>query len=294
MGPIRDFDFDAAILFSDLLFPLEMMGMGLKYVEGPELGWHLKLLKDVERLKTGKDLARGLEFQADALKLLKQELPASKGLLGFVGAPLTLFCYAVEGTHSGDLADSRKGLSDGRFQGFTEKLKELLIANMVLQARAGADAVAVFDTCGGEFDSEIYAKVAVPALAEVLFGFKKLYPDTPVVYYSRGTGPAHWRALIGLPIACLGIDWRQDLSEVLIQWGPHFSVQGNVDPEWLFLSPTELEKKLRETFLKVKALPLEARKGWICGLGHGVLPKTPENNVRLFIKIQKEIFGGGS
>src|SRR6185437_12632834 len=152
MGPIRDFGFDAAILFSDLLFPLESMGTGLRYEPGPKLDRHLRSVEDLKWMKGGRDLAPELGFQAEALKKIRSELPAEKGLLGFVGGPLTLFCYAVEGTHSGDLASSKAGLSDGRYSGFTEKLLGLLAENMALQARGGADAIAILDTCAGEID----------------------------------------------------------------------------------------------------------------------------------------------
>jgi uroporphyrinogen decarboxylase len=89
----------------------------------------------------------------------------------------------------------------------------------------------------------------------------------------------------------LGIDWNHEIAQVLTDWGSTYAIQGNIDPSWLFLEPAELERRLRKIFLEVKALPSEARKGWICGLGHGVLPKTPESNVRLFLSLQKEIFG---
>src|SRR4051812_34624289 len=130
MGPIRDFDFDAAILFSDLLFPLEAMGMGLKYEEGPKLDWHLKETSDLARLQGGGGLVKELEFQARALEQIRKKLPQDKGLIGFVGGPLTLFCYAVEGSHKGELDSARKGLNDGRFTGFFEKLLDLLVGNM--------------------------------------------------------------------------------------------------------------------------------------------------------------------
>src|SRR5690606_6365683 len=130
----------------------------------------------------------------------------------------------------------------------------------------------------------------VPAIRTVLERFKLLCPDVPVVYYSKGTGPAHWRHLEGLPIAGLGIDWKHDIAQVLSEWGSRYAIQGNVDPEWLFLEPSVLERKLREVFARVKALPSSSRTGWICGLGHGVIQKTPESNVKLFLKLQKEIF----
>ncbi|OFZ18704.1 MAG: hypothetical protein A2X94_14205 [Bdellovibrionales bacterium GWB1_55_8] len=294
MGPIRDFDFDAAILFSDLLFPLEAMGMGLTYDPGPKMGWHLQTRADLDRLGGGASLASKLQFQADSMRLIKATLPASKGLLGFVGGPLTLFCYAVEGCHSGELSSSRAGLTDGRFEGFNERLLDLLAENMALQARGGADTIAIMDTCAGEFEPELYGRTAVPALAALLKRFQKLCPETPVTYYSKGTRPEHWRFLEPLPIACLGIDWHQDLAKTLTRYSDRWAIQGNVDPEWLFLESGELEKRLRDVFSRVLALPASARRGWICGLGHGVLQKTPERNVRLFLKLQREIFGASA
>jgi uroporphyrinogen decarboxylase len=291
MGPIRDFNFDAAILFSDLLFPLEAMGMGLTYEPGPKLGWHLKSREDLARLQGGAARAQMISFQEEALRLLTLKLPPTKGLIGFVGGPMTLFSYAVCGGHAGDLDDARQGLTDGRYAGFTEKLRELLVANMSLQIRGGAQALAVFDTSAGEFSLDQYKTHGVPELKRVFEDFKSKHPGTPVIYYSRGTGPAHWELLKGLPIACLGIDWHHDLPEVLKTWTPHFAIQGNVDPEWLHLPADELEKRLKDLFQRVRAAGRVARQAWVCGLGHGVLQKTPEDNVRLFMRIQKKIFG---
>jgi uroporphyrinogen decarboxylase len=291
MGPIRDFGFDAAILFSDLLFPLEAMGMGLSYDPGPKLGWNLKTRRDLDRLKGGAALAGELAFQGEALRLLQQKLDPSKGLIGFVGGPLTLYCYAAEGGHAGELQDARMGFEDGRYQGFVERLHDLLVANMGLQARSGAQAVAVFDTSAGEFSAAEYAKYGVPALRRVFADFRDRLPGTPIIYYSRGTGPEQWRELEDSGVSCLGVDWRHDLAEVLKNWSPKFAVQGNIDPEWLHLPARELESQLRIVFKKVLMLPKATRRGWICGLGHGVLQRTPEENVRLFLRIQKEMFG---
>ncbi len=296
MGPIRDFDFDAAILFSDLLFPLEVMGMGLKYEEGPKLDWHLRHVRDLDKLKGGAALVDGLMFQAEAMRLIRRQLAPEKGLLGFVGGPLTLFCYAVEGSHQGALDSARAGLKDGRFEGFFEALKDLLVENMRIQAEAGASTIAVLDTCAGEFASDDYVAYVQKALRPVVESFRAQVPGTPVVYYSKGTSWNHWDALTDLPFAGLGVDWRTDLAEVLSRYGSRWAIQGNVDPHWLFLESGELEGRLRRVFESVLRLPAESRRGWICGLGHGVLPKTPEANVRLFLKLQKEMFSkeGGS
>ena len=161
---------------------------------------------------------------------------------------------------------------------------------MALQARAGAEVVALFDTAAGEIDATLYREQVVPVLADLLARFRKLDPTTPVTYYSRGTGPAHWDSLDGLPFQCLGIDWRHDLVEVLQRYGDRYAIQGNVDPDWLLLPAAELEQRLRAWFAPLQQLTVQQRQGWICGLGHGILQKTPEANVRLFLKIQRELF----
>ena len=291
MGPVRDFDFDAAILFSDLLFPLEAMGTGLRYAPGPKLDWHLKTKADLARLKGGTELAAHMGFQAEAMRKIRHALPESKGLLGFVGGPLTLFYYAASGSHQGDLSSAYAGLRDGRFEGFAEKLEDMLAQNMALQARGGADTICVMDTCAGDVDPATYGELVVPRLESLFRKFRGLCPDIPISYYSKGTGPRHWDLLKDLPIACKGVDWNHDIVDVLKRYGGRWAIQGNIDPQWLFLPLPELEKRLIEVFTRVKKeVPLTSRRGWICGLGHGVLPKTPEASVRTFVQLQKEIF----
>ncbi|MCM2323257.1 MAG: uroporphyrinogen decarboxylase [Oligoflexia bacterium] len=294
MGPIRDFDFDAAILFSDLLFPLEAMGLGLTYDPGPKLDRRLDTLDDVRRLQGGAAMAEKLAFQGRAMELIRKELPASKGLLGFVGGPATLFCYATEGSHSGELKSALRGMRDGRFDAFYEKLADLLAENMAIQARAGADTIMIIDTSAGEFDPVTYAEIEVRALKDVIARFQVRCPGVPVSYYSKGTGPVHWKALEGLPLACVGFDWVEPIHSLLTSWGKRAAVQGNFDPHLLFLEPAELETRIRAFFADALAVPRDARRGWVCGLGHGVLPKTPEKSIRLFLRLQREIFGGAA
>lgn len=291
MGPIRDFGFDAAILFSDLLFPLEAMGMGLKYDPAPALDWYLKSPRDLSRLKGGKAKASHMDFQAEALHLIRRELSTEKGLIGFVGGPWTLFCYAVDGSHKGELKDSKAGLLDGRWEGFLEQFEELIIENMGIQAQAGIDTIAMMDTCAGDLSASEYAKYVMPSLRRILTAFTEKFPKTPVTLYTKGTSFEYWSLFDSLPVAAIGVDWKTPIHQVLSQLSDRFVIQGNVDPEWLFLDPKTLESRLREVFQTAKALPAQQRQGWICGLGHGVLPGTPEDNVRLFLKLQKEVFG---
>jgi uroporphyrinogen decarboxylase len=291
LGPLEEFGFDAAILFSDLLFPLEAMGMGLRYAPGPQLDWHLRSTADLARLQGGAERAAHMGFQAEAIELLRAQLPAAIGLIGFVGGPFTLYAYAAAGTHEGFVRGGLDGLDNGLYAGFNERLLPLLAANMALQARAGADCVAIFDTAAGSLTPEQFARHAAGPLAALMRGFRAQCPDTPVIYYSRDTGPAHWAALADIEFQCLGVDWRHDLPEVLRSQGVRWSVQGNIDPQWLLLPPRELERRLRESFERTLALPAALRAGWVCGLGHGVLQSTPEDNVRLALKVQREMFG---
>lgn len=295
MGPIEDFGFDAAILFSDLLFPLEAMGMGLEYSPGPKLAWHLSETADLARLHGGAARAQHMSFQAEALQRLKRRLPADRGLIGFVGAPFTLYAYAAAGSHEGFTRRGLPGLDGdalnaGLYEGFCEQLVPLLAANMVLQAEAGADSVALFDTAAGSLNAAQFAQHGAGPLAQVIQLFRQSCPLTPLIYYSRDTGPAHWQSLRALNIQCLGVDWRRDLADTLREQTPRWCLQGNIDPEWLHLPAIDLETQVRAVFERVRVLPAQMRAAWVCGLGHGVLQHTPEDNVRLVLKIQREMF----
>lgn len=290
LGPVGDFDFDAAILFSDLLFPLEAMGMPLSYAPGPKLGWHVNSVADVARLRSGADLAQHLDFQSRALRRTRSQLAPGKGLLGFVGGPLTLYCYAVVGSHQEHLAKARAGLAGGIFSAFCDRLQSLLAANLLAQSQSGADTVAILDTCAGELSPAEFGRYVVPALQRLLAEAVERGLRKPVLYYSKGTTPQHWDQLHGLPIAGLGIDWRTPVADALRRYGGHWAIQGNFDPERLRDARESLDTELRAFFEPVAALPAALRSGWICGLGHGVLPQTPEANVRRFLDLQRAYF----
>ncbi len=211
-------------------------------------------------------------------------------MIGFVGGPFTLYAYAVAGSHEGFARQGLAGLEDGLYAGFCDHLVPLLADNMIMQARAGADAIALFDTAAGTLDAGQFAHHAAAPLAQVVDRFRISCPNTPLIYYSRDTGPAHWRALEAIDLQCLGVDWRHDLADTLMAQTPRWCVQGNLDPEWLLLPPAQLEVRVREVFGRIARLPQSARAAWVSGLGHGVLQQTPEDNVHLVLKIQHEMF----
>ena len=279
-GPVADFGFDAAILFSDLLFPLEALGMGLEYTDGgPRLGWHLDR-ESITRLLTVEEAWPALEFQGEAVRRTREVLPADRSLLGFVGGPWTLFTYAVEGKHSGALAPSKR--LSGLFGRFCDRLIPLLVNSIDDQYANGAEAVMVLDTAAGELSPEVFADLVVPQLAR-LVGACRRAPG----YYSKGTQPAHLRQALFTDgaLAGIGVDYRWDMREALEMFDRGF-VQGNFDPALLLLDEAELVPLIVRWLERLQGA---SRTGWICGLGHGVLPGTPEGNVRKFVELVREM-----
>lgn len=288
MGPIQDFNFDAAILFSDLLFPLEQLGMGLSYESGPPtLAFQLATLADVQKLKLQKPSKDYYSFQKVACTSIREKLNKSKTLLGFVGAPFTLYTYAVEGSHKGELTSSKLGFFDGRFNAFMEILLPDLLTEMLSQAEGGADAVCLFDTAAGELMYADYVEFVLPKILYLTKEFKKHYPNKQIVYYSKLTHLDYLEAISKMDetnsIDTLGVDWRMNIADVLNKLGHKYFIQGNIDPSYLHLPWIELEKKLASFYknLKDKNVPMNK---WIFGLGHGVLQHTPETNVKKAIE----------
>ena len=281
-GPVAEFDFDLAILFSDLLFPLEVFGMGLEYNPGPQLAFQLDE-KSISSFKSVEQALPGLQFQREAMKKTRQVLPENKSLIGFVGGPWTLFGYAVEGSHAGGLKLAKAKLP--LFKQFCELMVPLLIQNIQLQFDGGAEAVMVLDTASGELSPGLFNDLVVPPLAELA----KAFPGR-LGYYSKATtldhldpqmhGDKNWGGF--------GYDHRWSMQERLLQ-RRHGFIQGNLDQTLLF-QDHETFKKTVDAYLQPMAeLSVSERAGWVCGLGHGVLPQTPEANVAYYIQRIREV-----
>jgi uroporphyrinogen decarboxylase len=282
MGPVQDFDFDAAILFSDILFPLKALGMPLDYTDGgPKLGFELNA-ENFKTLKPAIEAAQEMIFQKEALKLTRERLSPSKGLIGFIGGPWTLFVYAMEGSHAGNLLRSKT--SWPLWNQFSKLIADFLKENIRLQFEGGADVVMIFDTAAGELSPALFQSAVQPVLTELANAF-----PGKLGYYSRGTQPAHFNSeWLKIPWTGQGYDHRNDLIPQLKQT-PGF-VQGNFDQSLLHLHPDDFPKALAEYLKPLRDLSPEQRKGWVCGLGHGVLPKTPEINVRNFVETVRRTF----
>lgn len=284
LGPVEDFGFDVSILFSDILFPLDGLGLGLSYSDkGPKLEKHLRDAKDIDALKPWEDAFAQLAFQGQALKETRAVLPKDRSLIGFVGGLWTLFVYAVEGGHAGSLIESKKRLA--LFPLFLKKAEPLIRANIAMQIEAGAEVVMIFDTAAGEVSPGVFKEHIAPALERLC----KAFPGR-VGYYSKGTQAVFLEGEFSrLPWAGFGVDHRWDLAAVLKSSKSGF-VQGNFDQGLLHLDAAGFDAELEKWLAPLKALSPQERAGWVCGLGHGVLPATPERNVRRFVDRVREVF----
>ena len=222
--------------------------MGLRYEPGPKLDLHLRTLRcgAAARSKRGAAAAipgRGAASDAPRLR-------AERALIGFVGGPFTLYVYAAAGSHEGF---TRRAARPRRRPVRRVSASSCWICwptTWRLQARAGADCVALFDTAAGALDRRRqFARHALSAAAAQRWTrFRASCPHTPLIYYSRDTGPEHWRALEALDLQCLGVDWRHELADTLRSQTPRWCLQGNLDPQWLLLPPAELEARVRAVF----------------------------------------------
>lgn len=280
-GPVRDFDFDAAILFSDLLFPLEALGFGLSYRDGPpKLDGPLTWQRMAAFRPHEEALAR-LMFQRDAMAATRAGLAPEKALLGFVGGPWTLFVYSVEGTHAGALAQAKASLD--LYRALAERMRPLLIDNIRLQLDGGADLVMVFDTAAGELPGDVFQRAIQPDLAALAAAF-----PGRLGYYAKGATLEHLH--VGNDFAGVGLDAGWNLAEALTRPNRRGFIQGNFDQQALLSTGAALERAIDTFLAPLRKLDPSARRGWICGLGHGVLPGTPEESVRTFVTRVRNAF----
>lgn len=283
LGPVEEFDFDLAILFSDLLFPLEAFGMGLEYKPGPILDRTLDA-KNLQAFKPVDEAIEFMHFQKEAMRLTRELLPSTKSLIGFVGGPWTLFTYAIEGAHKGNLLNAKTSWS--LFDDFCEKMVPFLIKNIELQFAGGAECVMIFDTAAGELSADLFREKVEPQLLRL-----SQNASGHLGYYSKGTSIDHLQGLYQKSkFSGYGYDHRFSLPQIFRSKPPGF-IQGNFDQALLFLETSEFRRQLHHYLCTIKDLDPTIRKNWVCGLGHGVLPKTPEAHVKEYVETVRKVFG---
>ena len=280
LQPVRRFDVDAAILFSDILNIPEAMGQNLHYPPGgPRLDPVIQTASDVAQLRPVEP-ADDLGYVGGALKLLRQALGEEKALLGFAGAPFTLACYMVEGGGTRRFSKIKPFLScqpEAASQ-LLNRLADAVIAHLRYQLASGADAVQLFDTWAGELDSADYARWAQPVNERIL---REVSQDGPILLYLRNGGHLFDQSL-DCDARGFALDWRVDLGRaagILGAMAPARCVQGNLDPIALFAPADEIRDRVQGMHRAVAG-----KTGHIFNLGHGLVPDTPIAGIETFVQ----------
>lgn len=284
MQPINAFDLDAAIIFADILPPLEGMGLSLEFVkgEGPVIHNPIRTAAAVDALRTPPP-EESLWFTLEAIRLARRELDG-RGipLIGFSGAPFTLAAYAVEGGSSRNYrhAKSMMMAEPGAWRRMMEKISEVVGHYLLAQARAGVQVLQLFDSWVGILSPADYRELVMPYSKRALAIAAEA--GVPVIHF--GTNTNGMLSLIreaGGDV--IGVDWGIDLDEAWRRLGPEVAIQGNLDPIALFAPWPELRRRAAHI------LDLAAgRPGHIFNLGHGILPETPVDNVRRLVDFVHE------
>lgn len=273
---------DAAIIFADLLLPLEVMGLPFRFEagEGPVIDSPLRSSADIAKLRV--DRAAELGYVAESVSRVAKHFGTKLPVIGFCGAPFTLASYMIEGGGSRHYVNTKRLMySDrGAWHDLMEKLTAVLAEYAIEQIRAGADAFQVFDSWVGCLNGEDYREFVLPATTNLISTIRK--SGVPVIYF--GTDTATLLASMRKTGAeVLGVDWRIPLDEGWRLMGHDRAIQGNLDPVALFASKKEVLARAQGVLQGANGRP-----GHIFNLGHGILPETPVENVQALVQFVHE------
>jgi uroporphyrinogen decarboxylase len=272
MMPVKEFGVDGAVLYADIMLPLEGAGVSLEIEPevGPIIHNPIRSMQDVEKLRV-LEAEEATPYVMEAIRLVRRELDGKQAVIGFSGAPFTLACYLIEGRPSRDYGIA-KSLMYGRpeiWHALMEKLTEITIRYLVAQTRAGVNVIQLFDSWVGALSPSVYRRFVFPYTQRIFQAIKET--GTPSIHFGTSTGTLlETMAEAGGDIIC--VDWRFDLDDAWKRIGYERGIQGNLDPT-LLLAPWEtIEEGVRDILRRA-----ENRPGHIFNLGHGVLaPTDPE------------------
>jgi uroporphyrinogen decarboxylase len=278
LQPVRRHDVDAAVLFADIMTPVVGMGIDVELLEGvgPLIASPIRTAADVERLTLGDQPEATLE----AIRLVRQELPEEKALVGFCGAPFTVGCYLVEGRGSREFLAAKELMfrDQATWHALMERLSDAFAAYVKAQVDAGVDVIQLFDSWAGILSPPDYERFVAPYSRRVLEAV-----DVPTIHFGTGTAGllTHMREAGG---DVIGLDWRIELDRAWATVGDDRGVQGNLDPAVLLGPWPQVEEAAADVLRRA-----DGRRGHVFNLGHGVLPATdPDVITRLtaFVKGQ--------
>ncbi len=279
LQPIDRFPLDAAIIFADILLPLEAMGLQLEFAEGegPVIHNPVRDRAGVDRLKMidGDELQYVAEAVAVARRMLNGRVP----LIGFAGAPFTLASYAIEGGSSRNYVLTKQMMyrEPEAWHRLMDKLARVVVGYLRRQIKAGAQAIQIFDSWVGCLSAGDYAEYVMPHVQLIFDGLK--HEGVPMIHFGTGT-TAILGAMRKAGGTVMGVDWRVPLDDAWATVGHDIAVQGNLDPVALFGPPHEIERRVEDILRRAGGRP-----GHIFNLGHGILPQTPVDHVAATIEM---------
>jgi uroporphyrinogen decarboxylase len=282
LQPVEVLDIDAAIIFADLLLPVEPMGLKLKFVagEGPNIGNPVRTSDDVDSLSISNTDELG--YVGEAIQLVVRQLAGRVPVIGFVGAPFTLASYMIEGGPSKSFIRTKTMMyrDETLWRRLMGKLVDVLGPFAIAQVTAGARAIQVFDSWVGALGPDDYVRYVAPYSRALIARLRTA--SVPVIHF--GTGAAgFFRELHAAGGDVMGVDWRVNIDQAWMDISYRSAVQGNLDPAVLFAPLPELKMRVLELLKRTGSRP-----GHIFNLGHGILPETPVEHVRAVVDIVHE------
>ena len=279
---------DAAIIFADLLLPLEVMGLPFHFSagEGPVIEKPIRTKEDIALLRT--DRAADLGYVSEAVSLVAKHFVNRIPVIGFCGAPFTLASYMIEGGGSRNYVHAKKMMynSPADWNVLMGKLVTVAAAYSAAQVRAGADVIQIFDSWVGCLSVEDYRRYVLPHVTNLVKTLQAT--GAPIIYF--GTNSATLLpAMNETGAEVIGLDWRIPLDDGWRTLGHRCAVQGNLDPVLLFADWKELESRAEDILRRAAGRP-----GHIFNLGHGILPETPVENVKNLARFVQENPASGS
>lgn len=281
LQPVEKIGVDAAIIFADILLPFEPLGLGLSFAagEGPAIEHPIRSKTQVSRLRTI-DPATDLGHVLEAVRLAKRALRGVP-LIGFAGAPFTLASYAIEGGSSRNFVETKKLMygDPDTWHALMGHFATMVGAYLAAQARAGADALQLFDSWVGCLSPDDYRRFVLPHSRTAIALARA--SGAPVIHF--GTGTATFLDLMAEAGGeTIGVDWRVPLDEAWRQF-PDRGIQGNLDPCALFAPLDELKNRVWDIMQRA-----DGRPGHIFNLGHGILPDTDPDRARAVVDLVHE------
>jgi len=282
LQPVELLDVDAAIIFADLLLPVEPMGLKLSYKkgEGPLISNPVRNSDDVDSLATTNTDELG--YVGEAIQHVVRALAGKVPVIGFVGAPFTMASYMIEGGPSRNFIRTKKLMysDETLWRRLMGKIVDVLAPFAHSQVSSGARAIQVFDSWVGALGSDDYVRFAAPYSRALIERIRST--GVPVIHFGTGAS-GFFRELHAAGGDVMGVDWRVNIDQAWMDISYRSAIQGNLDPVALFAPLHELRTKVHELLKRTGARP-----GHIFNLGHGILPETPVENVKAVVEMVRE------